>query len=326
MTETLPLALRAQLFAHLAALEQAGVPVAGALQSLVVPAPWQRALGSLRRLVEQGGDLASAGRRSGLFSPLEVTLLAAAQQAGSPERLYRRLAEQYEWQLRQRKALLARLYLPGATLLLALLIQPLPALVGGSLSLFGYLWSVLQPLLGLALLLWAGRWLLGPAGQGLLAERAGLARQCDGLPLLGAWLRRRASRDFCASLGLLLEAGVAPFEALPLARASLRHAALVQPLVEAERLLQQGASLSQALAGVPFADMAELRARLVAGEGSGLLGEALLVQARRQGEALAGQQEQLALWLPRLVYLLLALWIAWGLISGPGLAPSAPLE
>ena len=152
----LPLQQRAELFAHLGAMEQAGVPVSQALSSLSLGAPWQAAVARLQREVKAGRSLAVAGRLSGLFSPLEVSLLQAAEQAGSPARLYQRLASQYAEQARQRKAMQSRLYLPGATLLLALLIQPLPALVGGSLSVAGYLWAVLQPLLWLALAVCAG--------------------------------------------------------------------------------------------------------------------------------------------------------------------------
>lgn len=301
MAEQLPLSLRAQLFTHLATYEQAGVPLLTALQSLQLPAPWQRPLAQCRRLVEQGSDLAAAGRRSALLTPLEIELLQAAQQAGSPAPLFQRLAEQYRWQLQQRQALISRLYLPGATLLLALLIQPLPALVGGQLGLVGYLGAVLLPLSVLGMLGWLLLQLAGPAGQQRLARQAGFAAVCDRLPVLGGWLRSRVSRDYAASLGLLLESGVA--------------------LVEAEQQVRQGLSLSQALAAVPLHDGTLLRARLVAGEGSGLLGEALLAYARQQGEALASRQEQLAVWLPRLVYLLLALWMAWGILSGPGILP-----
>lgn len=320
----LPLQQRAELFAHLGAMEQAGVPVSQALSSLSLGAPWQAATARLQREVKAGRSLAVAGCLSGLFSPLEVSLLQAAEQAGSPARLYQRLASQYAEQARQRKAMQSRLYLPGATLLLALLIQPLPALVGGSLSVAGYLWAVLQPLLWLALALWGWTQLRRQGEQGLLATNPRLASLCLRLPVLGVSLARRAVRDYFTSLGLLLEAGVALFEAMPLAVASLGNAALREDFTALQTRVVAGQPLALALQNMIFPGQPQLRALVASGEASGTLPAVLLGFAQRQGEQQASFEEQLATWLPRLAYLLVALWMAHGLITGGGIGPNLP--
>lgn len=320
----LPLQQRAELFSHLGAMEQAGVPVSQALSSLSLGPTWQAAIARLQREVAAGRSLAVAGRVSGLLSPLEVNLLQAAEQAGSPERLYQRLASQYAEQARQRQAMQARLYLPGATLLLALLIQPLPALVGGSLSVAGYLWSVLQPLLWLALAVWGWAQLRRQGEQGLLATNRGLATIGLRLPLVGVSLARRAVRDYFTSLGLLLEAGVALFEAMPLAAASLGNAALREDFMALQARVVAGQPLAQALQNMTFPGQPQLRALVASGEASGTLPAVLLAFAQRQGQQQASFEEQLATWLPRLAYLLVALWMAHGLITGGGIGPSVP--
>ncbi len=74
----LDFASRAQLFSHLAAMEKAGVPVAQALLSVALPGHARAALQGLQVQVAGGRDMASAGLRSGLLTPLDSSLLGAA--------------------------------------------------------------------------------------------------------------------------------------------------------------------------------------------------------------------------------------------------------
>jgi len=69
---TLDLRSRADLFAHLGAMEQAGVPIDRSLASLTLGARHEAALKRLRQMVGNGRDLASSGQLSGVFTPLEA--------------------------------------------------------------------------------------------------------------------------------------------------------------------------------------------------------------------------------------------------------------
>jgi len=62
------------------------------------------------------------------------------------------------------------------------------------------------------------------------------------------------------------------------------------------------------------------------GEATGRPGEALLRFARMQAQQLASQQQMLATWLPRLFYLGVAGWMAYGLLTGGGFFPTLPAE
>ncbi|WAC42909.1 type II secretion system F family protein [Pseudomonas sp. SL4(2022)] len=167
----LDFAARAQLFSHLAAMEKAGVPVEQALLGVALPAHARAALQGVQAQVAGGRDMACAGLRSGLLTPLDSSLLGAAQASGCLAATYQRLAERYNHRAQQVAALQSRLLMPAAVLVLALFIQPLPALVGGQLSIAGYLWGVLWPLLVLGALYGLGRRLYvrhehAPAGGG----------------------------------------------------------------------------------------------------------------------------------------------------------------
>lgn len=324
-----PLALseRAALFAQLAALEQAGLPTDRALASVQLSPALQARVTQMAQHLQQGRDLASAGYQAGLFSALEFSLLRAAQSAGSPARIYQRLARHYEHQATQAKALRSRLLMPAGVLLLALLIQPLPALVGGSLSLLGYLWSVLQPLLVLALLWGVGRqlWqhLERPARS---AQVSALDDALLRLPVLGEAHARRNTRDYFESLGLLLEAGMPMFEALPKATATLTNSRLRRDFFGVQQRVLAGATLAEAILPLEFPGKAQLVGLIRTGEASGSLPAILLGHAARESAELASFQAQLATWLPRLVYALLALWMAYGMLSGAGVGPHLPSE
>ena len=76
----LPLAARANLFAHLATMEQAGLPADKAFALLRLPAAGQARLDAARKLIARGVDIADAGLRSGLFSHVEARCVRAALQ------------------------------------------------------------------------------------------------------------------------------------------------------------------------------------------------------------------------------------------------------
>lgn len=323
---TLPLGERALLFAQLAAMEKAGVPADRALATLQLSPPTQKRVTVMIRQLAQGRDLAGAGQKAGLFSPLEVTLLQAAQSAGSPARVYERLASHYTHKAAQTKALQSRLLMPAAVLVLALLIQPLPSLVAGNLGPLAYLWGVCQPLLLLAALVLGGRHLLQrlerPAALRVSALDACLLR----VPLFGQAHARRNIRDYFESLGLLLEAGLPMFEALPKASATLSNSQLRCDFSGLQQRVQAGAPLAQAILPLEFPGKPQLAGLIRSGEASGTLPATLLGHASRESAALAEFQEQLATWLPRLVYVAVALWVAYGLLTGGGLAPRLPAE
>lgn len=317
---------RALLFAQLGALEQAGMPAEQAFATLQLRPQTQLRVAAMLRLLQQGRDLARAGQQSALFSPLEVTLVRAAQSAGSPARLYQRLAHNYTQRAAQAKALRSRLMLPAAVLVLALLIQPLPSLVAGDLSISGYLWGVLRPLLMLAALGAVVRGLIQRVERPATSRPDPLDRLLLALPLLGAAYARRNVRDYVESLGLMLESGLAMFEALPKAAATLSSSVLRADFLALQQRVQSGAPLATALQTLSFPGKAHLAGLVRTGEASGTLPATLLAYSSRESLAQASFQEQLATWGPRLVYAAVALWMAYGLLTGASVFTQVPAD
>jgi len=318
----LSLTTRATLFANLAALEKAGVPVERAFATLSLPPAEQPRLLTMRQQLAQGRDLALAGQKAGLFTVLEVTLLQAATSSGSPAFVYQRLAERYAHKARHLKAMKSRLLMPLAVFVIALLVQPLPGLVSGAVGIGGYLGRSIGPLVLLAILLMLGRHLL----LRLENSRPGAGRHdLDGLllaiPLFGVAHARRNARDYFESLGLMLEAGLPMFEALPKAGATLGNSLLRERFAGLQQRVLDGEPLAQAILPLDFPGKPMLASLIRTGEASGTLPATLLGYARRETQSLDDFQEQLAIWLPRLVYAGLVVWMASGLISGGGFPP-----
>ncbi|AQZ35113.1 type II secretion system protein [Pseudomonas sp. LPH1] len=323
---TLDLRSRADLFAHLGAMERAGVPIDRALASVDIGTRHEAAVKRLRQMVGAGRDLASSGQLSGVFTPLESGLVRAAQEAGALAHIYEQLAQRYDEQARHAAELKSRLLLPAGVLLLALAVKPLPSLVAGSLSGAGYLAAVLLPVLWLAALLFGARALWrrwqhwrsdqpGPLDDLLLA-----------LPILGSLQLRADIRNFCDSLGLLLEAGMPVLDALPRACNAVTNARLRRDFANLAPRVAAGQSLVRAFDGLSFHGKAMLIGVLNTGEATGRPGEALLRFARLQAQQLAASQQMLASWAPRLFYLAVAGWMAYGLLTGGGFFPALPAE
>ncbi|MES2128983.1 MAG: type II secretion system F family protein [Pseudomonadota bacterium] len=319
----LPLQDRADLFAHLAAMEKAGLPPDKAFSLLRLPGEGQQRLKLAQRLLARGNNPAVAGRTSALFTPLEASLVDAALASGSPAASYRRLADTYSTRASQLKRMRTRMVLPVAMLTAALFIGPLPALVTGALTPLGYFWQALRPLLMLGLLAAVAMRLpdLRRSHPNETIDRALLE-----LPLFGPMHARRNARDFIESLAILLEAGLPMFEALPVALPVVDNLVLREQYERLLPALESGHEFSTALQAVHAPGIERLIAFAHTGEASGTLPEMLLRHVQAESASIAQFQEQAAEWAPRIFYTMVALWMASQIIGGPPPAMPAGIE
>ncbi len=321
----LPYQVRADLFLHLATMEQAGVPVIKAWSMLKLPAPFQVRVDLTRRALGKGQDIAMAGRVNGLWSELEAALLAAAQNAGSPGPVYRRLATFCQQKAQAWSQIKSRTMLPAFLVVAALFIQPLPQLVAGTLSAGQYLWQIIRAIGSLGLLIGLGLFLYRQWQiSGVSPARLPVDRLLLQVPVFGKLHQRRNLCDFWQSLALLLEAGVAMFEALPLALQTTSNGVIRQQLARLLPSMQTGAVLSQAVRELDVPGQYGLAELVQTGEASGTLPEMLERYANGEHENLMEAQRQLAAWLPRLVYVMVALAMAHSVLTSGAFGPQVP--
>ena len=323
----LPLHMRADLFNRLATMEKAGLSSAHAFSVLRFAGQEQRRVERMRQFVSRGVDIASAGAQSGLFTPFEVSVVRAATQAGSPAATYRRLADTYSEQAQMHASIQSRLRLPVFVLILALAIQPLPSLVSGAISGGRYAWQILWPLLILAALyfclMWLKAWVLQSQAIPLRKRLAHLATQW---PLLGAIHVRQQNREFFASLALLLEAGIPMFDALPKAVDTLSNCVIRADFAKIKQRMQAGASLAQTLEHLQYLGNAQALGYIQTGEASGSLPEMLSRLVSAETAAITQFQLAISAWLPRIIYGLLMLWMAYGILTSSAFMPNLPPE
>jgi general secretion pathway protein F len=323
----LPYAQRSDLFSQLAALEKAGLSAQMAFSTVKLPATNQSRLNAMRALLARGRDIPSAGFQTGVFSEIETHLLRAATSAGSPAQTYRRLADTYALKVRLSKKIRSRMMLPITVFLIALVVQPLPGLVSGALSAGGYVWHVLRPLLaiglGYRLVRWLPEWLADAPPSCMRTQTEACLIQ---LPVVGALHVRSNVRDFFESLALMLEAGLPMFDALPKACKTIHNQKIRTAFSRLLSNMKQGATLGMALETVPYLGDRRIIEFVKTGEASGTLPEMMFRHIQFETDAIAHFQEQVAEWLPRLIYGAVALWMAYGILTGGGFQPNLPAE
>ncbi|HEX7641782.1 MAG TPA: type II secretion system F family protein [Burkholderiaceae bacterium] len=322
----LPWQVRADLFTQLATLENAGLPAQQAFATLRIPGKLQTRVATMQRLLVRGVPLARAGRQSALFSDLEASLVEAATQAGSPAPVYARLGEFYTERAAQVRAMKSRMMMPGFVLIVGLFVGQLPQLVAGDISTATFLWHAVRPLLAIALLAYLGRLVYRVQEGGDSELRRAIDTVLMRLPLIGPLTIRRNVRDFFASLGLLLEAGMPILDALPRATATMT---LVPARSQFEAIapgIKAGATLTRMLDSIALLARSNALALVRTGEASGSLPEMLFRIADQETAAINHLHRQLADWLPRIVYGLVATWIAYGILAGHGIGPNLPEE
>lgn len=321
----LAFAIRGDLFHQLAALEDAGVPFDRALGALRAPPAARDRLAQMRRQIALGVPIAEAGRASGLFTPLEAALVQAAASAGSPARTYRSIAGHCVRQAARVKRMKSRMLLPAAIVVVAAITQPLPMLIAGEIGAIGYLFRCLLPLALIAV----GARLFTELPRHLSADSPAMRDlPIDGLlpqlPLFGPIYERRSVRDFCESLGLMLEAGMPILQALPQAVQTMHSVDLRAQFARIAPHIEGGGSLATAFVGQSFPGKAVAQALVVAGEGSGQLPAMLTRYADAETAAIEAFDNAVAQWVPRIVYWLVALYIAYGIVRGGGFMPQLP--
>ncbi len=314
----LPFQTRANLYAQLAQMETAGLPFDRAFAVLNLPSPVQWRLEAMRGLLKKGVEFALAGEKSGLFTKLESRLIRTAMNAGSPANMYRRLGDYYTDRAMQLSTMKSRLALPAFMFLAALFIQPIPALVTGSLSGAGYLWQVLKPILLVVAAIYGFR---------LLVNRDARSKGksvYQSVPLYGPIFVRQNLRDFFETLALMLEAGMSMLDALPVALDTVEDGDMRRELAKIRPRVEKGAPFADALGDIDYIQDEHVIQFATTGEASGTLPEMLMRHTKMETESINGFLEQLTMWVPRVVYGIVALWMAYGLITGGGLLPRMP--
>lgn len=299
-----------RLFLQLAQMESAGISTIKAFGLIANQTPGIRTrILLIQTRLKAGESIAEAGFQAGLFNDNHKTLIHAAESSGRLEGVYRKLAVHYGGLSTRIKKIKSHLLLPLLTLIIALFVQPLPALASAEISIDQYLSQSLGTLLMMTLSIFFFFRLPGILSSlGLLPL---FHKAFVSLPFVAGWLISRQLNEFFFILAMMLDAGLAFSEALPKAVAGIENTALRKRFDVALAMMNTGVSVFSTLTLVKEIKPVSLQI-INSGEYSGNLAESLLHFNKIDAETLALQDESLAEWLPRLIYGIIVAWVVIG--------------
>ncbi|HEY7889505.1 MAG TPA: type II secretion system F family protein [Steroidobacteraceae bacterium] len=319
--------VRADLFGQLAAMEEAGLPFDRVLAIVHLPPNERGRLEGIRKWIRLGLGIADAGQRSGLFTPLEATLVRTATLSGSPARTYRLIADQCSRRAARVRAIKSRAALPAVMIAISIILGPVPNLVTGGLTLTSYLTKHLLPWVGVGVIAYLLFEVLRRRQRGAYSSwRIRLDGVLPFVPMFGPMEVRRNLRDFFDGMALLLEAGVPILQALPIALDAVRNQALKSQLAQIKPRIEAGMSFWQAIAELALFGCTQAFGLIRTGEASGTLPRMLLRYSEAETAAIDRFDDLVAEWMPRLAYTSAALLVAYSVIHSGAFMPSLPQE
>lgn len=309
---------KAHIYHQLYCMERAGFPAQLAFSHLTTKNPGiNQQIQQLQGYLNTGHAIAESGYRAEVFSKTDYHVLHAAEVGGQLELAYRRLSDYYGAKAKRLRQIKNRLYLPAMILIIALFVQPVPALIIGAINGQQYLWLGVGRLAGLAAVISIALrlpfWLTNGFLQFLGMKNGLYLLQCK-VPIISAWITTRQINDFLQCLGMMLEAGLPCIQAFPLALETIKNPVLKNRFSPALARLAKGQSLAEALADVREINRTTVHIVLT-GEQSGKLVDSIRHHTRLEAEKISIEEDLLAEWIPRLFYFLVIGWMAYSIIG-----------
>jgi type II secretory pathway component PulF len=306
---------RAELYHQLAQLTAAGLPIMGSLEQLERHPPSRAFRTPLRQLIKEiaaGFTFTEAISRTGNWiSPFDIALLEAGERSGRLDACFRVLADYYTDRARMARQMISDLAYPVFLFHFAIFILPFAQfftsgdLTAYLLKTFGVL---LPAYLITAVIIYAVQSKHGETW------RAIIERILHPIPLLGSGRRELALARLTMALEALLNAGVSIVDAWELAGTVSGSPVLRRAIHAWKPDVLAGQTPAEVLsASGVFPDMFENQYH--SGEVSGKLDETLLRLRKYYQEEGARKIHAVAQWTPRLLYLIVALFIAFKIVS-----------
>ena len=309
---------RAELFHQLAQLTSAGIPIVHTLEQIKRSPPAPSFRKPLQRLLDElakGATLAEALQSLNWLPAFDLALIGAGEHSGRLDTCFRLLADYYNDRARVIKQVISQLIYPVGLIHLAafvfLIVLPFARseFNASLILLFAKAALILSPLYGaVVLMIYATQ---SKHGENWRAWIESLLRP---VPILGKARHYLALSRLAAALEALISAGVNIFEAWDLAATASGSPALRRAVADWKPRVVAGQMPSEAVRLCPL--FPETFANLYAsGEISGKLDESLRHLNRLYNEDGSRKLNAFATWMPRLIYMLVMLIIAYEVIQ-----------
>ena len=308
---------RAELYQQLNQLTSAGIPIVRALEQIErrPPAPaYHKPLQHLLNEIAKGATLAESLQRLDWLPAFDLALIGAGEQSGRLDACFRMLADYYNDRARVIRQVISQLIYPVGLVHMAafvfLIVLPFAhSQFNASLPLlFAKAAIILSPLYGaVVLMIYATQSKHGETWRAWIEAFLRL------VPVLGKARHYLALSRLAAALEALISAGVNIFEAWDLAAIASGSPALRRAVAAWKSRVVAGQMPSEAVNLCPLfpGTFANLYA---SGEVSGKLDDSLRQINRIYNEDGTRKLNAFATWMPRLVYMLVALLIAYEVV------------
>lgn len=316
------LAKRAEFYHQLAQLTAAGIGVIAALEQIHRHPPGRAFRKPVQHFLEElakGKTLSESLRQADWLPEFDLSLIEAGERSGRLDSCFRLLADYYNSRAALARQMIVQLIYPAILIHFAagvfLIILPYADPFGSSHFTANPVWLlvraalILSPLyIAIALLIYAMQSKHGRSWRGLVESLL------HWIPMLGTARRYLALSRLSAALEALISAGVNILEAWPLAANASASPALSRAVASWKEEFAAGrtpAELVQESSVFP-----ETFIHLyTSGEMSGKLDESLRRLHTYYQEEGAHKSQLLAQWVPRLIYLLIAILIGYVVIK-----------
>lgn len=296
-------------FHQLGVTYEAGIPIANGLslmESQAPSGPLRSASKRMRKRVLNGSSLQEAFQAErGLFSSFELELIGAGETTGKLEIVLKALSDWLGFLLGCRRVLFSGLAYPALIMHAVIVIQNLPAMVVGSLSLEEYLMATLKiliPVYGILFFLFV---LLPKARRSLFMVAYVVDAVTMTVPILRGVLIKMALARFALALKCMVESGIPIIKAIELAASASGNQVVAASLERAIPRLKQGDGLTESLKKTKVISRVGLEF-IRTGEESGklesMLGKLSEIYQQDAEYAIKNASE----WVPRIAYLAMA--------------------
>jgi type IV pilus assembly protein PilC len=311
-------AQRAELYQQLGQLTSAGIPIVHALEQIERHPPasaYHKPLQQLLNEIAKGATLTESLRRLDWLPAFDLALIGAGEQSGRLDACFRMLADYYNNRARVVRQVISQLIYPVGLVHMAafvfLIVLPfahsqfnasLPLLLAKAVL-------ILSPLyVAVGLMIYATQ---SKHGENWRARIEAFLRL---VPILGKARHYLALSRLAAALEALISAGVNVVEAWDLAATASGSPALRRAVAAWKSSVVAGQMPSEAVSRCPLfpGTFANLYA---SGEVSGKLDDSLRQINRLYNEDGTRKLNAFATWMPRLIYMLVALLIAYEVVQ-----------
>ncbi|MBN1257233.1 MAG: type II secretion system F family protein [Planctomycetes bacterium] len=300
---------RSDIYSNLANMTEAGVPLVKSLRLVAKESRrFEKVFNNIAGAVEGGESISGAMRRERKHFPeLDINLVEVGERSGRIPEVFHSLANWYLFKNRIFSAFISNLGYPALLLHAAFFIINIPPFILGNITLGQYLANALTPLLIIYLFVFT-LIMVYQLSTGRSPLRIVMDTILLKMPLLGRALRDLSLARYCSVFKSMYDAAAPILDCTRLASNACGNAVMAKRLEGATKSVAEGGTVH---GGFPDNLPKKFKLIWITGEESGTLSRSLDKLAETYMGSAEFMMAQISRWVPRLVYALVAAFIAY---------------